>query len=124
MVDLYPEYDLLWRWIQDALVRIVIEDADVNILNKALLREWQRTPLVQITGVFWGFPPNPNLFKMAPARRKECQLEGCDYVTTEGLTTQEAVLKDLDIHMRFHELTLRKEPSGDVVDSNNFFNIY
>ena len=26
------------------------------------------------------------------------------------------MLKDLDIYLRFHELTLKKEPSGDVVD--------
>ena len=55
---------------------------------------------------------------MAPARRENCQLDGCDYVTPEGLATQDAVLKALDIHLRFHELTLKKEPNVgvDVVD--------
>ena len=53
---------------------------------------------------------------MAPARRENCQLDGCDYITPEGLATQDAVLKALDIHLRFHELTMKKESSGDVVE--------
>ena len=44
---------------------------------------------------------------MAPATRRSCQREGCDYITVEGLTTQDAVLKDIDIHLRFHELNDR-----------------
>ena len=54
---------------------------------------------------------------MAPARRENCQLDGCDYTTPEGLATQDAVLKALEIHLRFHELTMKKaESSGDVVE--------
>ena len=53
---------------------------------------------------------------MAPPRRKSCQIDGCDYMTTEGLPTHADVLKDLDIHLRFHEVNLKNEPSGDVVD--------
>ena len=56
MVVRISEYDLLWKWIQDALVLVVIEDADVNILIKALLREWQRTPLVKCWGSSEGSP--------------------------------------------------------------------
>ena len=52
------EYDLLWKWIQDALVLVVIEDGDVDIdvLFKTLLREWQRTPLVKRWGSSEGSP--------------------------------------------------------------------
>ena len=58
MVVRISEYDLLWKWIQDALVLVVIEDgdADVNVLFKALLREWQRTPLVKRWGSSEGSP--------------------------------------------------------------------
>ena len=58
MVVRISEYDLLWKWIQDALILVVIEDgdADVNILVKALLREWQRTPLVKRWGSSEGSP--------------------------------------------------------------------
>ena len=65
MVVRISEYDLLWKWIQDALVLVVIEDgdADVNVLFKALLREWQRTPLVKRWGSSEGSPQNPNFFK-------------------------------------------------------------
>ena len=52
---------------------------------------------------------------MAPARRENCQLDGCDYITPEGLQTQDAVLKALDIHLRFHELT-KREPNTDNGD--------
>ena len=45
---------------------------------------------------------------MAPALRRQCQLEGCNYVTVEGLATQDAVLKDLELHLEFHKLNLRK----------------
>ena len=54
--------------------------------------------------------------KMAPALRRQCQLEGCNYVTVEGLATQDAVLKDLELHLEFHKLNLKTEPSGDTVD--------
>ena len=55
---------------------------------------------------------------MAPARRENCQLDGCDYVTPEGLQTQDAVLKALDIHLRFHEITFKNATNVgvDVVD--------
>ena len=55
---------------------------------------------------------------MAPAKRKNCQLDGCDYVTPEGLATHGDVLNALDIHLRFHELTLKREPNVgvDVMD--------
>ena len=53
---------------------------------------------------------------MAPATRRNCQLEGCNYTIVEGLATQDAVLKDLEIHLRFHELTTKKEESGVVVE--------
>ena len=58
MVVHNPEYDLLWKWIQDALVLVVIEDGDVDIdvLFKTLLREWQRTPLVKRWGSSEGSP--------------------------------------------------------------------
>ena len=49
---------------------------------------------------------------MAPARREKCQLDGCDYVTPENLATQDAVLKALEIHLRFHELTIKTAESG------------
>ena len=52
---------------------------------------------------------------MAPARRENCQLDGCEYVTPEGLQTQDAVLKALDIHLRFHEL-MKREPNVDNGD--------
>ena len=53
---------------------------------------------------------------MAPATRRQCQLDGYDYVTVEGLTTNDAVLKDLEIHLRFHELTTKKTESDVVVE--------
>ena len=53
---------------------------------------------------------------MAPATRRQCQLDGCDYVTVEGLTTNDAVLKDLEIHLRFHELTTKKTDSNIAVE--------
>ena len=53
---------------------------------------------------------------MAPAARRSCQLEGCDYTTVEGLATQDAVLKDLEIHLRFHELTTKKAESSVAVE--------
>ena len=56
------------------------------------------------------------LIKMATATRRQCQLDGCDYVTVEGLTTNDAVLKDLEIHLRFHELTTKKTESNVVVE--------
>ena len=58
MVVRISEYDLLWKWIQDALVLVVIEDGDVDIdvLFKTLLREWQRTPLVKRWGSSEGSP--------------------------------------------------------------------
>ena len=34
----------------------------------------------------------------------------------EGLATQDAVLKDLEIHLRFHELTTKKAESSVVVE--------
>ena len=43
-------------------------------------------------------------------------MDGCDYITVEGLATQDAVLKDLEIHLRFHELTTKKEESSVVVE--------
>ena len=52
---------------------------------------------------------------MAPATRRQCQLDGCDYVTVEGLTTNDAVLKDLEIHLRFRELTTKKTESTVAV---------
>ena len=55
---------------------------------------------------------------MAPAARRSCQLEGCTYTTVEGLATQDAVLKDLEIHLRFHELTTRKTESNVAVERN------
>ena len=48
---------------------------------------------------------------MAPALRIQCQLDGCDYVTVEGLATQDAVLKDLELHLEFHKLNIRKTES-------------
>ena len=55
---------------------------------------------------------------MAPPRRENCQVEGCDWVTPEGLPTHADVWKALDVHLRFHEVNLKKDPSvgGDVVD--------
>ena len=49
---------------------------------------------------------------MAPAKREKCQLDGCDYITPENLATQDAVLKALEIHLRFHELTTKTAESG------------
>ena len=49
---------------------------------------------------------------MAPARRETCQVNGCDYITPENLATQDAVLKALDIHLRFHEINLKTDESG------------
>ena len=53
---------------------------------------------------------------MAPALRRQCQLEGCNYVTVEGLATQDAVLKDLELHLEFHKLNLRKTESVVAVE--------
>ena len=53
---------------------------------------------------------------MAPAARRNCQLEGCNYTTVEGLATQDAVLKDLEIHLRFHELTTKKTETNVAVE--------
>ena len=53
---------------------------------------------------------------MAPAARRNCQLEGCDYTTVEGLGSQDAVLKDLEIHLRFHELTTKTAESSGTVE--------
>ena len=53
---------------------------------------------------------------MAPATRRNCQLEGCDYTTVEGLATTDAVLKDLEIHLRFHELTTKKTETSVTVE--------
>ena len=55
---------------------------------------------------------------MAPPRRENCQVEGCDWVTPEGLPTHADVWKALDVHLRFHEVNLKKDPSVgvDVVD--------
>ena len=39
MVVRISEYDLLWKWIQDALILIVIEDDDIDVLFKSLLQE-------------------------------------------------------------------------------------
>ena len=43
---------------------------------------------------------------MAPAARRKCQRPGCTlgddggpYVTLDGLSTQESVLKDLELHL-------------------------
>ena len=44
---------------------------------------------------------------MAPVWREKCQLDGCDYITPENLAAQDAVLKALEIHLRFHELTVK-----------------
>ena len=43
-------------------------------------------------------------------------MEGCSYITVEGLATQDAVLKDLEIHLRFHELTTKKAESNVAVE--------
>ena len=53
---------------------------------------------------------------MAPALRRQCQLDGCNYVTVEGLATQDAVLKDLELHLEFHKLNLRKTESVVAVE--------
>ena len=55
---------------------------------------------------------------MAPPRSQDCQVEGCDWVTPEGLPTHADVWKALDVHLRFHEVNLKKDPSvgADVVD--------
>ena len=37
-------------------------------------------------------------------------------MTTEGLPTHTDVLRDLDIHLMFHEANLKTVPSGDAVD--------
>ena len=34
-------------------------------------------------------------------------MDGCDYITPENLVTQDAVLKALEKHLRFHELTVK-----------------
>ena len=39
MVARIPEYDLLWKWNQDALILFVIEDVDIAALFKSLLQE-------------------------------------------------------------------------------------
>ena len=44
---------------------------------------------------------------MVPAIRERCQLDGCDYITPKYLATQDAVLKALEIHLRFHELSVK-----------------
>ena len=43
-------------------------------------------------------------------------MDDCDYVTVEGLATQDAVLKDLELHLRFHELTTKKTESAVAVE--------
>ena len=63
--------------------------------------------------MFWDAPGRS---RMAPATQRSCQLEGCTYTTVEGLETQDAVLKDLEIHLRFHELTTKKAESSVVVE--------
>ena len=35
---------------------------------------------------------------------RQCQLEGCDYTFVVGLATQDSVLKNLELHLKFHEL--------------------
>ena len=42
--------------------------------------------------------------RMTPARRRQCQPEDCDYTTVVGLATQDSVLKNLELHLEFHEL--------------------
>ena len=44
---------------------------------------------------------------MVPAIRERCQLDGCDYITPKYLATQDAVLRALEIHLRFHELSVK-----------------
>ena len=53
---------------------------------------------------------------MAPPRRENCQVKGCDWLTPEGLPTHADVWKALDIHLRFHEVNLKTDPNGDTVD--------
>ena len=43
-------------------------------------------------------------------------MDDCNYVTVEGLTTQDAVLKDLEIHLRYHELTTKKTDPAVAVE--------
>ena len=54
---------------------------------------------------------------MAPALRRQCQLEGCDYITVVGLATQDPVLKNLELHLRFHELTTEKTEPAVAVEN-------
>ena len=42
--------------------------------------------------------------RMTPARRRQCQLDDCDYTFVVGLATQDSVLKNLELHLKFHEL--------------------
>ena len=42
--------------------------------------------------------------RMAPALMKQCQLEGCDYTFGVGLATQDLVLNNLELRLKFHEL--------------------
>ena len=39
----------------------------------------------------------------------KCQPEGCDYMTVVGLATQDPVLKNLELHLRFHETNCERK---------------
>ena len=60
---------------------------------------------------------------MAPARRRQCQPDDCDYMTVVGLATQDSVLKNLELHetelhLRFHKLTTDQTESAVEMKKN------
>ena len=65
---------------------------------------------------------------MAPATRRKCQVAGCDhgddgqpYLTLDGLSTQDSVLKDLELHINMaHPGSIpgkNSERSADTLDN-------
>ena len=47
--------------------------------------------------------------RMTPARQRQCQTDDCDYIIVVGLATKDRILKNLKLHLRFHETNCEKE---------------
>ena len=52
---------------------------------------------------------------MAPATRRKCKFRDCDYLSEEGLATQELVMRDLEMHVGAeHPIQVHQQGSQQI----------